>query len=35
MSKEELIDKAKEANNAIKNNDITLQDDLKKEIQNW
>jgi len=35
MSEQELIDKAKEANKAIENNDVISQDDLKKEIQNW
>ena len=35
MSKQELVDRAKEANKAIDNNDIITQDGLKKEIQNW
>jgi acylphosphatase len=35
MSKKELIDQAKEANKAIKNNDVTSQDDLTKETENW
>ncbi len=35
MSEKELLDRAKEANKAIENNDVTLQDDLKKETENW
>jgi len=35
MSKQELVDRAKEANKAIDNNDIITQDRLEKEIQNW
>ena len=32
MSKKELIDRA---NKAIENNDVTSQDDLRKEAENW
>ena len=35
MSQDELFDRAKEANNAIENNDIISQDNLQKESQNW
>ena len=35
MSEKELIDRAKEANKAIENNDVISQDDLKKETENW
>jgi len=35
MSEEELINRAKEANKAIENNDVTSQEDLQSEIQNW
>jgi hypothetical protein len=35
MSQAELLDRAKEANEAIEINDIISQDDLKKESQNW
>ena len=35
MSEEELINRAKEANKAIENNDVTSQVDLQNEIQNW
>jgi len=35
ISKQEIVDRAKEANKAIDNNDIITQDGLEKEIQNW
>ena len=35
MTKQDLINRAIEANEAIKNNHITSQEDLKKEIKNW
>ncbi len=35
ISEEELINRAKEANKAIENNDVTSQEDLQSEIQNW
>ena len=35
MSEKELINRAKNANKAIKNNKVILQDDLKKETENW
>jgi len=35
MSAKELINKAEDANKAIKNNDVITQDNLEKEIQNW
>ncbi len=35
MSKQELVDRAKEANKAIDNNDIITQDRLEKEIQRF
>ncbi len=35
MSEEELINRTKEANKAIENNDVTSQEDLQNEIQNW
>ncbi len=35
MSEKELINKAKNANKAIKNNEVLLQDDLIKETKNW
>ena len=35
MSSQELIDRAKESNHAINNNDTITHDQLEKEIQNW
>lgn len=35
MSSQALIDRAKESNHAINNNDTITQAQLKKEIQNW
>ena len=35
MSEKKLIKKAKNANKAIKNNEVILQDDLKTETKNW
>ena len=35
MSKQELINRAIEANEAIKNNHVTSQEDLHKEIKTW
>lgn len=35
MSEKDLINKAQEANKAIKNNEVISQDDLRKEIENW
>jgi len=35
MTTQELVNRAEEANKAIKNNDIISQEDLEKEIQDW
>ncbi len=35
MSEKELLNKAENANKAIKNNEVILQDDLIKETKNW
>lgn len=35
ITKEELVNRAYEANRAISNNEITSQEDLKKECKNW
>jgi len=35
MTKQELINRAIEANEAIKNNQVTSQEDLQKEIKTW
>ena len=35
MSERELTNRAKEANKAIKNNEVISQDDLMKESENW
>ena len=35
MSQEDLTNRAKEANIAIKNKDVMSQDNLIKESQNW
>jgi len=35
MTKQELINRAIEANEAIKNNHVTSQEDLQKEIKTW
>ena len=35
MSTKELINRAKEANKAISNNDVITQGELEKEIKNW
>ena len=35
MTEKELVNRAKEANKAIKNNEVISHDDLRQEIQNW
>jgi hypothetical protein len=35
MSKQELVNRAHEANKSIEKNDLTSHSDLQKEVQNW